>query len=156
VWPAALQAEKPAALLQSVGAGMPRSQRHESRHEIDQLETQWRDAVLTPNTKVMDSLLADDYLAITPSGTVQTKEQTLTSMQSGRTHLSTLAISDRKVRFYGSTAVVTSMAEVQGTIGDEPLSGSFRYTRVYVHDPRGGWKIVSFEASKVREPGDHK
>jgi ketosteroid isomerase-like protein len=137
-------------MLQGAGAGMPRSQRHESRHEIDQLEAEWRDALLKPNTKVMDGLLADDYLAITPAGTVQTKEETLTNLRTGKTHLSSLAVSDRKVRFYGSTAVVTSVADVQGTVGGEDLTGSFRYTRVYVRDAKGGWKIVSFEASKIR------
>lgn len=152
VWAGQLHAQQPKALLQEVatGTGMPRSQRHESRHEIDHLEAEWRDAVLKPNTKLMDSLLADDYLAITPSGMVQTKEDTLANLRTGRTHLSTLTVSDRKVRFYGTTAVVTSMATVEGTVGDEPLTGSFRYTRVYVRDAKGGWKIVSFEASKVR------
>ena len=43
--------------------GMPRAQRHESRHEIDQLEQVWKDAVLHRNISAMESLLADDYLA---------------------------------------------------------------------------------------------
>jgi ketosteroid isomerase-like protein len=137
-------------------AGMPRGQKHESRHEIDQLEETWRDAVLKSNTTVMDSLLADDYMAITASGTLQTKEQALASLRTGRFHLATLDISDRKVRFYGSTAVVTSLASIQGTTGDGDVSGNYRYTRVYVKDPQGAWKIVSFEVSKIREPGEHK
>jgi hypothetical protein len=36
------------------------------------------------------------------------------------------------------------------------LNGSFRYTRVYVRDPGGTWRIVSFEASRIRDEGDHK
>jgi ketosteroid isomerase-like protein len=137
-------------------AGMPRGQKHESRHEIDQLEETWRDAILKSNTTVMDGLLADDYMAITASGTLQTKEQALASLRTGRVHFSTLDISDRKVRFYGTTALVTSLAAVQGTTGDGDVSGNYRYTRVYVKDPQGAWKIVSFEVSKIREPGEHK
>ena len=136
-------------------AGMPRAQKHESRHEIDQLEETWRNAVLKSNTAVMGSLLADDYMAVTASGILQTKEQALASLRTGRTHLTSLAISDRKVRFYGSTALVTSVADVQGTTGEGDISGSYRYIRVYVRDPQGAWKIVSFEVSRIREVGEH-
>jgi ketosteroid isomerase-like protein len=137
-------------------AGMPRAQRHEVRHEIDHLEDVWRDAILKQNIPAMDALLADDYMAITASGTLQTKEQALANMRAGKLHLTSLDISDRKVRFYGTTALVTSLAEVQGANADGDLSGTFRYTRVYARDARGEWKIVSFEASRIPEPADRK
>ena len=137
-------------------AGLPVTQKHERRHEIDQLEEVWRNAVLTGNAAAMDSLLADDYMAITASGTLQTKDQALANLRAGRAHITTLDISDRKVRFYGTTAVVTSLADVKGTNPEGEFSGSFRYTRVYVRDARGEWKIVSFEASRIRAPGEHR
>jgi ketosteroid isomerase-like protein len=136
--------------------GMHRSERHESRHEIDQLEENWRDAALKGNTTAMGALLADDYMAITAAGTLQTKEQALASLRSGRMHFTTLDLSDRKVRFYGTTAVVTSIAQVSGVTPEGDLSGSYRYTRVYVRDPQGKWKIVSFEASRIRDPDQRK
>jgi len=51
---------------------------------------------------------------------------------------------------------VTSQAEVSGknVMGD--FSGTFRYTRVYVRNAQGKWKVVSFEASRIREPGERK
>ena len=104
----------------------------------------------------MDALLADDYMAISASGTLQSKEQTLENLRSGRVHFTTLDISDRKVRFYGTTALVTSIATIQGTTADGEISGNYRYTRVYVRNSQGAWKVVSFEASRIREPGEHK
>jgi ketosteroid isomerase-like protein len=139
-----------------IHAGLPVTQKHERRHEIDQLEEVWRNAVLKGNTAAMDSLLADDYMAITASGTLQTKEQALDNLKTGRTRITALDVSDRKVRFYGTTAVVTSLAEVKGTSIDGDFSGSYRYTRVYVRDARGEWKIVSFEASRIRAPGERR
>jgi ketosteroid isomerase-like protein len=135
---------------------MPKGQKHESRHEIDQLEDSWRNAILKSNTAAMDRLLAEDYLAITDSGLVQTKAQTLANLKSGRMHMASLNVSDRKVRFYGRTAVVTSLAAVQATTSEGNISGNYRYTRVYARDSAGIWKIVSFEASKIREQGEHK
>ena len=144
----------PCAALQH--NGMPRTQRHESHHEIFQLEEAWRTAVLKADIPALDSLLADDYIAITPNGTLQSKEQALANLRTGATHFTTLEISDRKVRFYGTTALVTSRAEVSGTTAEGKISGSYRYTRVYVRDERGNWKIVSFEASPIREMGERK
>lgn len=136
--------------------GLPRGEKHESRLEIDQLEATWRNAILSGNTAAMDALLADDYMAITSSGTLQSKEQALANLRSGRVHFTRLDITERKVRFYGTTALVNSIAEVKGTNADGDISGSYRYTRVYVRDAKGKWKIVSFEASKIRQPGEHK
>lgn len=135
--------------------GMPRAERHESRQEILQLEQQWKDAVIQHNVTVMQNLLADDYIGITSNGTLQSKEQVLANLKNGGLHFDMLDISDRKVRFYGQTAVVTSKAEVKGDAGDGSIDGNYRYTRVYVKD-KSGWRIVSFEASRIQEPGQPK
>jgi len=135
---------------------MPRSERHEIRHEIDHLEDHWRDAILSRNIAAMDALLAADYMAITANGTIESKEESLANLRSGAVRITSLEVTDRKVRFYGATALVTSRAEVTGTTPEGPLKGAYRYTRVYVRDANGIWRIVSFEASRIRTPGDHK
>jgi ketosteroid isomerase-like protein len=135
---------------------MPRNVRHETKHEIDHLEDVWRDAVLSGNISAMDQLLADDYMAITPTGTLQSKDQALANLRGGKVHFTSIDLSDRKVRFYGTTALVTSRAEVNATGPAGDITGSYRYTRVYVRDAKGVWRIVSFEASRIREPDDHK
>jgi len=135
---------------------MPRGERHEVRHEIDHLEDHWREAVLNRNVAAMDALLASDYMAITANGTLESKDEALARMRSGAVHFTSIEVTDRKVRFYGSTALVTSRAEVSGTTPEGQLKGSYRYTRVYVRDTSGIWRIVSFEASRIRDPADHK
>jgi ketosteroid isomerase-like protein len=151
-----------AALALAVGAvplfagGLSLAQKHESRHEIDQLEDEWRSATLSDDAKTMDSLLADDYMAISAAGTLQSRDETLANLRSGHLHFTTLTITDRKVRFYGTTAVVTSLATIEATLPDGPVIGDYRYTHVYVRDAQGAWKIVSFEASHVRAAGPHQ
>ncbi len=134
-------------------AGQAKPKSRENRHEIEQLEEAWRNAMLKSDTTALASLLADDYIAITASGILQTKDEALTNLRTRRVHLTALNVSDRKLRFYGKTVLVTSLANVQGTTVDGDISGSFRYTRVYVLNPQGQWKIVSFEASRIRQPG---
>jgi len=150
-----------AALVFAVGAvplfagGFSLAQKHDSRHEIDQLEDRWRNAVLNSDAKALDSLLSDDYMAITPAGTLQSRDEALQNLRSRRVHITSLTISDRKVRFYGATAVVTSLATIDATNPEGPVTGAYRYTHVYVRDAHGVWKIVSVEASHVRT-GPHK
>lgn len=135
---------------------MPRAEKHEVRHQIEKLEDAWRNAVLHGNFSAMDGLLADDYMAITPSGILQSKEQALAALRSGAMKFNSLELSDRKIRLYGTTALVISRAEVKGAGPEGEMSGSYRYTRVYVRDSRGVWRIVSFEANKIREPGEKR
>ena len=135
---------------------MPRGERHEVRHEIDHLEDHWRDAILNRNIAAMDTLLASDYMAITANGTLESKEETLARMRTGAVHITSIDVTDRKVRFYGATALVTSRAEVTGTTPEGELKGAYRYTRVYVRDTGGIWRIVSFEASRIHEAPEHK
>jgi len=144
-----------AASVSTPTRAMPHTDRHEVRHQIENLEKAWCNAILHGNVTAMDALLADDYMAITPNGILQSRAQALASLRSGAVHFNSIDLSDRKIRLYGKTALVTSRAEVSGTSPDGDISGSYRYTRVYVMDAHGVWRIVSFEASKIRKSDDH-
>ena len=120
------------------------------------MEDAWRDAILNGNISEMESLLADDYMAITPNGTLLSKEQTIAGLKAGTLHFDRIEVTERKVKFYGTTALVRCRAEVSGKTAEGQLSGGYRYTRVYVQDATGGWRIVSFEANRIREPEAHK
>ncbi len=137
-------------------AGQPKPNHHEDRHEIDQLEDVWRNAILKSDTNAMAPLLADDYIGITSFGTLQSKDEMLTSLRTHRTRINVLDISDRKVRFYGKTALVTSVANIEANTAEGDVAGNYRYTRVYVRNAQGEWKIVSFEASRIRQPGERR
>lgn len=142
------------ALAPQALAGMPHRDQHQIHHQIQTLESQWKKAMVTNNVSDMEHLLADDYIAITANGTMETKAQALAVRRSAALHITQLEVSDTKIRIYGDTAVVTSRAEVTGTNGERDVSGHYRYTRVY-NLRNGQWKIVSFEASRIRDPNDH-
>ncbi len=130
--------------------GFPHRERVNVRKDIEALEQQWRQAILTNNVSQMDHLLADDYIGITSNGTVETRAQDLAQRRAGTVRITELDLSDLHVRVYGDTAVVTSKAQLQGTNGASDISGQYRYTRVY-NRRLGHWKIVSFEASRMND-----
>ena len=132
------------------------AQRHErkrvERVEIMLLEGKWRQAQLADDSGAMDKLLSDQFLGITAAGQVVTKEQQLERMRSRQLEIQRLDISDTKIKISGNLAVVTSLAEIDGTAEGKPLRGAFRYTRVYQRSPGDGWKITNFEATHVGLP----
>lgn len=120
------------------------------RDQIEALESQWKKAALANDIDTMDHLLSDDYLGITATGQVVTKPQQLDRMRTRNFSLNSLEVSDVKIKLISQhAAIVTSLAQVDGTNDGRPLHGSFRYTRVYQRIPNDGWKITSFEATRV-------
>lgn len=134
------------------------AQRHvkrETRDEIHAMEQEWRQAELTDDIPVMEKILSDDYLGITGNGQVITKLQQLDHMRSRSLSLTRLDISDVKIKKVGAVAIVTSRAEIEGTVDGQPLLGNFRSTRVYQRAVGGLWKLTNFEATRIRPGHDH-
>ncbi len=136
-------------------AALPHHPKREVHKEIEALEDQWCQAQLTNDVAVMDRLLADDYIGISASGTIETKSEALALRRAGTLHITKLDLNDLKVRTYNDTAVVTSRADLEGTNGASNISGKYRYTRVYNYR-FGQWKIVSFEASRIPDPNERE
>lgn len=132
------------------GWALPRHENKALHKEIEALEQQWRQAILTNNVAEMNNLLSDDYIGITSNGTVEDKAQALAQRRASTVTITRLDLSDIHIRVYEDTAVVTSVADVAGGNGDSDIGGKYRYTRVYARR-RGEWKIVSFEASRVHD-----
>ncbi len=131
-------------------------QKHDYKHEVELLEEQWRVAQLAGDVATMDKLLSDDYVGISMTGQVNTKAQQLSRIRTHSFTLSRIDLGDMKVKLVGQVAIVTVRAAVEGTNQGIPMSGVFRYTRVYQHMPDGGWKITNFEATRIptRHPPD--
>jgi ketosteroid isomerase-like protein len=131
------------------GAALHRVKGHDSKAQVEQLEEQWRVAQLNGDVATMDKLLSDDYIGISLNGQVNTKAQQLERTRTQRIALTRIDLSDMKVKFVGSIAIVTSRAEIEGTSDSTSIKGEYRYTRVYQRLPSGMWKITSFEATRT-------
>jgi ketosteroid isomerase-like protein len=136
------------------GTGPHPRRKDEYKHQVEQLEEVWRTAQLNDDVAAMDKLLADDYVGITMMGQVVTKMQQLDRMKNRTLVLDKIALDDVKVKLIGSTAIVTSRADIDGTNDGEPIHGNYRYTRVYSRTPAGVWKITNFEATRVGAPAE--
>jgi len=141
------------AALPGAAYGFRGQQKHEKKHdekrEVEALEEKWRTAQLAGDVATMDKMLADDFIGISMSGQVNTKQQQLDRVRTRKLMISKIQLSDMKVKLVGSVAIVTSVADVEGTSEGASVQGKYRYTRVYQHLPTGEWKITSFEATRI-------
>ena len=119
--------------------------------QIERMEKQWGAALLSGDSAAIGPLLAENFVGIGPDGTIMSKSEELKSYMTGRQHFEKRDVEERKIRVFGSTAVVTSKVNVEGNYSGKALSGHFRYTRVWSLT-HGQWQIVSFEASRVDDP----
>ncbi len=118
--------------------------------QIEQQEQHWQAALVANDTTTMSSLLEDSYVGIGPDGTIASKSEEMEARASGQDRLEHLDVLDRKIRIYGTTAVVTSRVRIQGIYSGAPLLGEYRYTRVWTLQ-HGQWLVVSFEANRVHD-----
>jgi ketosteroid isomerase-like protein len=133
----------------------PKHQKSTTRATVVALEEQWRQAQLNCDAAAMDRLLSDDFVGITAFGQVTTKMQQLARIRDRMIVITQMDLSDIKVKLIGPiVAVVTSRAEIKGTNEGVPISGTFRYTRVYQRLGSGAWKITSFESTRVPSDGN--
>lgn len=130
----------------------PKESRRSETREIETLEQQWRTALLSGNASLLDSILSDEFLAISSRGTLSDKQQYLQHIAAHTTQLTSLDVTDMKVRAKPGSAVVVAQAHVVGTLEGRPVQGTFLYTNVYSRQPSGSWRMTNFEATRVSTP----
>ncbi len=123
--------------------------------QIEQLEQQWHTALLAEDNAAIANMLGESYIGIGPDGTIASRAEELQARNSGKQRTGKLDVEDEKIRIYGTTAVVTSKVRVEGLYAGEPITGEYRYTRVWSLT-RGQWHIVSFEASRINDAAARK
>jgi len=115
--------------------------------QIKTLSDQLARAYVKEDISFFQKYLADDYTGVYSSGTPYTKTE---SLQPGALKYESFDVREMKIRIYGNTAVVTSLASATGTVRKDgkPFSGLFRTIRVWVKQ-KEGWKLVAFQATQV-------
>jgi ketosteroid isomerase-like protein len=118
------------------------------KEQIKKLQEESREAALKGDASFLEKYLADDYIAVGEGGTIVTKDQTIQAFKSGAVKYESIDVHDTKIRTYGNTAIVDSLATVKVTSNGKPISGDYRATFVWVKQ-KGNWKRVSFQATQV-------
>ncbi|HEX4652759.1 MAG TPA: nuclear transport factor 2 family protein [Candidatus Udaeobacter sp.] len=136
----------PFLLLASAFAQSPNqqtSQDSNSDKEVKDAIERYKAALLRRDVAALEKIWADDYVFVSASGDVLTKEQRLANVKSGATVLDSINEQENlTIRVYQNSAVTTSRVTIKGQYSGQPVSGQYRSTLVWVKSS-AGWQLVS-------------
>ena len=114
--------------------------------EIRRLDSEISVATWSGDAVWFEENLADDFVLITPAGSVRTKRDIIRELATPGLKMEPYEPHDVNVRLYGDTAVVTGRMLQRYTLGGIRYANDIRYTDVYVKR-KGRWMLVSGHAS---------
>ena len=118
----------------------------EDREAVATLDVAYQKAVEQNDAKTMARILADDFVVIDGYGKAWTKVDLVDDAKSGKTHYEHQVDSERTVRLWGNTAVVTAKLWAKGIEDGEPVDYVLWFSDTYVRTPKG-WKYVFGQSS---------
>ena len=118
--------------------------------QIESLSDQGREAALKGDTSFLENYTTDDYTTVAGVGAVMSKSEAIQLRKSGDIKYSAIEVSDKKVRVYGNSAVLTATADTKATLKNNDISGKYRIVQVWVKEG-GKWKIAHMQSTKVQE-----
>src|SRR5215813_3390365 len=101
------------------------------------LDTEYQEAVKNNDVAGIDRILADDFILVTGNGTVYTKADLLKEAAEKRILYERQEDSDRAVRVWDNTAVVTALLWAKGADRGEPFNYKVWFSDIYLRGENG-------------------
>jgi ketosteroid isomerase-like protein len=124
-------------------------QRVQSDQEIlMQLERDWDAAFLTRDVRVIDNILAEEFIATYDDGSRGDRAKELSLAAEFNQNIESSVLKEFTVKIYGDTAVVWFTRQVAGLSKGKRLELSFQYVDVFVFRA-GKWQCVASQSTRV-------
>ncbi len=119
--------------------------------EVLQVQASRFQAMMDANIEKLGTILADDLTYTHTTGQNETKVEFLSSLQSQKIKYESIDSKEVELRIYDSTAVVTGIAAMRVSAGEQHFSFSIRFIEVYqMRD--GNWQLVAWQSTRLPEP----
>jgi ketosteroid isomerase-like protein len=119
---------------------------------VADLDTKYQDAVRRNDAATMDEILADDFVLVSGVGKTSAKADFISEARSGDFVYERQEDSERTVRVWGDTAVVTAKLWAKGAYKGKPFDYKVWFSDTYARTPKG-WQYVFAQVS-TRLPAD--
>jgi ketosteroid isomerase-like protein len=116
--------------------------------DILALEEERFAAMIARDFPRLQLLVHDELMYTHSSGVVDGKATWLDSMKSGRVKYRGAQCTERKVRLYGDTALITGRAQIEAEIGGEPKTLKLLFLNAWTKTPQG-WKFVAWQSTPL-------
>ncbi len=121
---------------------------NKSQETIAALERQRFEAMTHKDIAFLQGVLTGDVTYSHSNGLVETKEEHLENIKSGRIVYEEMELEESKVRMYRKTAIVNGVVRVKGLYKNAPFNIRLGYTDVYVKQKRK-WKLAAWQSVKL-------
>jgi ketosteroid isomerase-like protein len=111
------------------------------------MEQVWLNAEKNRDAATFETLVADDWIAISPDGKSQTKAERAAEIKTA--HIASATLGDMKVRVFGATAVVTGTDEEITMTDGKRSSERYVWTDVFVKR-KGKWLAVASQTAQIK------
>lgn len=101
------------------------------REDVVEAENRLFSAQLVSNVEILDQLLHDDLIAVTPSGQIVTKQMDLDSHKAKTMIIEKASTEIDDIKITGDTALSVVTMTAKGKVMGTPLEGKFRYFRIW-------------------------
>ena len=112
------------------------------------LEEERFGAMIARDFPRLQLLVYDELMYTHSSGVVDGKATWLDSMKSGRVRYKKAQCTERKVRMYGDTALITGRAQIEAEIGGQPKTLKLLFLNAWTKTPQG-WKFVAWQSTPL-------
>jgi ketosteroid isomerase-like protein len=123
----------------------------DERDFVGRLDTEYQAAVGRSDATTMDRILADDFVLVTGSGRRFTKSDLLAEARDGKIVYERQDDTERTVRQWGDTAVVTALLWAKGTEGGTPFEYRVWFSDTYVRLD-GVWRYAYGQSGQRLPP----
>ena len=121
--------------------------------KIRELEERWIEVYLNGDVDGFAGLLTENFVYTSERG-VFDKRSYVSNLASGVIEMRGLSNGDHEVRVHGDTAISTGAAALEATFQGTDISGTDRFTRVWVRDDEdGAWRAAALHANNVSPQG---
>lgn len=138
-----------AALIVVIGwtvAGLSAAGTEQDKKAVAALDTEYQAAVEKNDAATMGRILADDFVLVTGTGRVFTKDDLLKAARAGKIVYEHQSDTEQTVRVWGDTAVVTAKLWQKGSDSGKAFDSSLWFSDTYVRTAQG-WRYVFGQAS---------
>jgi ketosteroid isomerase-like protein len=111
------------------------------QEEILRVEKEFSEAIVKNDAEAVGRFLADEWIIIDPDGGIVDRARFLDVIKSGALTHETMEADDTRVRIYGNTAIVTSLAKTKGAFNGQVFTTQERATDVLVKED-GRWQCA--------------
>ena len=123
--------------------------------QVAALSEQHRQAAIKGDTKVLDAVLADDWVVVGPTGEVDTKRQQEKKIRDKSLVFEAIDPKEIKVRVRGDAAIVMGLYHIKAILNGRTVDGDFRNTGFFTKQA-GRWQCVFNQVTPVAGPPAEK